>query len=454
MVFNEILYFVITIGILVFVHEFGHFAAAKLSGMRADVFAIGFGYRLFGWNKITGFTFGELAKDFDGNGNTDYRLCLLPLGGYVKIPGMVDESGDTSFADKEPQPYEFRAKSVPKKVFVITAGVLMNLILAYLIFFGSNFFVGKTYTKTTTIGFVEPGSPAAKAGFMEHDKILTINGKQVSFWEEVRNEVFINTMGQNIQVEVLRNNQKVVVPVDRKLIPQDESKGLFLPTENLRPVIAEIVKNSPAQAAKLKDNDVLLAINGTSLNSIKQTIETIASNKSQAVTITVLRDKDTVNLSATPGTDGKLGIMLGGYAFLGQTERITQGFMGSIVHGATDLVKTVNLTFVMFKRVFTGDIAFGKAFGGPIKIAQFAAKSADNGISSFLMFIGLLSLSLAILNILPIPALDGGHLVMILIEGMIKRELPIKVKIAIQNTGFVLLLLLMAFILYNDFLSL
>ncbi|MDP3832245.1 MAG: site-2 protease family protein, partial [Ignavibacteriaceae bacterium] len=146
---QEVIYFIITIGILVFVHEFGHFAAAKLSGMRVDAFAIGFGFRLLGYNKLTGFTFGELAKDFDGEGNTDYRLCLLPLGGYVKIAGMVDESMDTEFANKAPQPYEFRSKSTSKKVFVITAGVLMNLILSLLIFWGSNFFYGKSLTKST-----------------------------------------------------------------------------------------------------------------------------------------------------------------------------------------------------------------------------------------------------------------------------------------------------------------
>ncbi|MFI5237797.1 MAG: site-2 protease family protein, partial [Ignavibacteriales bacterium] len=124
---DYIIYFAITIGILVFIHELGHFLAAKLTGMRADVFAIGFGKRLFGYNKKTGFTFGELPKDFDGEGNTDYRLSLLPLGGYVKIAGMVDESFDTKFTASEPQPFEFRSKNFWQKSFVITAGVAMNL---------------------------------------------------------------------------------------------------------------------------------------------------------------------------------------------------------------------------------------------------------------------------------------------------------------------------------------
>ncbi|MGA7838228.1 MAG: site-2 protease family protein, partial [Ignavibacteriaceae bacterium] len=123
---DYVIYFAITIGILVFIHEFGHFIAAKSCGMRAEVFAIGFGKRLFGWNKINGFTFGDLPKDFDGGDHTDYRLSVLPLGGYVKIAGMVDESFDTEFADKAPEPYEFRARPVYQKVIVITAGVAMN----------------------------------------------------------------------------------------------------------------------------------------------------------------------------------------------------------------------------------------------------------------------------------------------------------------------------------------
>ncbi|MBP1683163.1 MAG: rseP, partial [Ignavibacteriaceae bacterium] len=187
---DYIIYFAITIAILVFVHEFGHFAAAKLSGMRADVFAIGFGKRLFGWNKLSGFSFGDLPKDFDGQGHTDYRLCMLPLGGYVKIAGMVDESYDTEELNQPPKPYEFRSKSLLKKVFVITAGVLMNLILAWLIFWGANFFQAKEYWKTTTIDEVLPGSIADSLGLKTNDKILSVNNKDVTNWQEVTNEIY------------------------------------------------------------------------------------------------------------------------------------------------------------------------------------------------------------------------------------------------------------------------
>lgn len=450
---DYIIYFAITIGILVFIHEFGHFAAAKLSGMRADVFAIGFGKRLFGYNKKSGFSFGELPKDFDGEGHTDYRLSLLPLGGYVKIAGMVDESMDTSFAEKEPQPYEFRAKPLWAKVFVITAGVFMNLMLAWIIFWGANFFQGKPITPTTTLAYVEDGSPASLAGFVTGDKIISVNGKKVYNWEDLRAEIFINTLGENIYVNVLRAGAEQKLLVQRKLIPDDETQAMFLIPEGVKPAIGEVVKDSPAEKSGIKAGDILLAINDESLYSSQQATNIISSNKDQELKITIERNKEKKDVFVTPGSDAKIGVLIG-TVFMGETQMKTYGAFESVYYGWKDIEKMTALTFSMIGKVFTGDVEFKKAFGGPIKIAQIAAKSADSGISSFLYFLALLSLSLAILNIMPFPVLDGGHLVMILIESAIKREIPIKIKMAIQNTGLVLLLLLMAFIIYNDILSL
>jgi regulator of sigma E protease len=450
---DYIIYFAITIGILVFIHEFGHFAAAKLSGMRADVFAIGFGKRLFGWNRKSGFSFGELPKDFDGEGHTDYRLSLLPLGGYVKIAGMVDESGDVSFAEKEPQPYEFRAKPVWAKIFVITAGVFMNLMLAWAIFWGANFFQGKPITPTTTLAYVEDGSPASLAGFVTGDKILSVNGKKLSNWEDLRAEILINTLGEDINVKVLRGGVEQNLLVERKLIPDDETQTMFLVPEGVKPAIGEVVKDSPAEKAGIKTGDILLSLNGVSLYSAKQTTEIISSNPGKELQLVVQRDKEEVNISVTPGEDAKIGVAIGP-VFMGESQMRTYGAFESVYYGWKDIEKMTALTFSMIGKVFTGDVEFKKAFGGPIKIAQIAAKSADSGISNFLYFLALLSLSLAILNIMPFPVLDGGHLVMIIVEAVIKREIPIKIKMAIQNTGLVLLLLLMAFIIYNDIISL
>ena len=450
---DYIIYFAITIGILVFIHEFGHFAAAKLSGMRADVFAIGFGKRLFGYNKKSGFSFGELPKDFDGEGHTDYRLSLLPLGGYVKIAGMVDESMDTSFIDKEPQPYEFRAKPLWAKVFVITAGVFMNLMLAWVIFWGANFFQGKPITPTTTLAYVEEGSAASKSGFVSGDKILSVNGKSVTNWEDLRAEIFINTLGENINVNVLRDGKEASFAINRKFIPEDETKGAYLIPEGVKPAIGEVVKDSPAEKSGIKTGDILLAINDEALYSAQQATNIISINKDKGLKITVRRDRELKEVFVTPGSDAKIGVMIA-TVFMGKTEMRKYGAFESVYYGWKDIEKMTALTFSMLGKVFTGNIEFKKAFGGPIKIAQIAAKSADSGISSFLYFLALLSLSLAILNIMPFPVLDGGHLVMILIESAIKREIPIKIKMAIQNTGLVLLLLLMAFIIYNDIISL
>lgn len=450
---DYIIYFVITIAILVFIHELGHFLAAKACGMRADVFAIGFGQRLFGYNKINGFTWGNLPKDFDTRGHTDYRLSLVPLGGYVKIAGMVDESFDTKFASSEPQPYEFRAKPTWQKVFVISAGVLMNLLLAWAIFWGSNFFQGKAFTNTTTVGYVEQGSGADSVGFMSGDKIVSINGKPVTSWEEVRAEMFIHTLGENLNVVVDRNGLTETLRIPRSALPEDESQGLFLIYEGVRPMIGAVMEDSPASKAGFQAGDVLFFVNDKEVFTSNQVIDIVSANAEEEISVKVKRNDEDVILNVIPGEDGKIGVALN-FTFLGDVQYKTYGFFESIYYGWLDIVTMTKLTFNMLGKVFTGSIEFGKAFGGPVKIAQFAAKSADTGIASFLIFLALLSLSLAIINIMPFPVLDGGHLVIILIEAAIKREIPIKVKIAIQNVGFVLLLMLMAFIIYNDIISL
>ena len=447
------IYFAITIGILVFVQEFGHFAAAKLCNMRADVFAIGFGKRLFGYNKLTGFTFGDLPKDFDGQGNTDYRLCLLPLGGYVKIAGMVDESFDTEFADKEPQPYEFRAKPVWQKVIVISAGVIMNLLLSLLIFSGANFFQGKQIVRTTTIGYVEPSSPADSIGFKADDKIISVNGKPISNWDEIRVEFFVHTIGEDLKVKIERDKEIFQLDIPRAKMPKDENEGMFLIPVGIKTIINSVADNSPANKAGIKTGDILLEINNITLRTVSQTKELIKNNANVETPVTLLRGSDTLNLSVMPGMDSTIGVALG-QSFGGLVEYKTYGFFESFYYGWMDIVSMTNLTFNVIGKVFRGNVEFGQAFGGPITIAKYAAQTADFGLLSFLKFLAMLSLSLAIINIMPFPVLDGGHLIIILIEGILKREIPIKIKVAIQNTGFVLLLLLMAFIIYSDILRL
>jgi len=450
---DYIIYFAITIGILVFIHELGHFLAAKMTGMRADVFAIGFGKRLFGYNKKTGFTFGNLPKDFDGEGNTDYRLSMLPLGGYVKIAGMVDESFDTNFANQEPQPYEFRSKNFWQKTFVISAGVLMNLLLAVIIFWGANFFKGKPVTFTTTVGYVKTDSPADSVGFMKGDVIKTINGVAVDNWDDLRAEIYINTIGEDLNIKVLRNGVEENLFVPRKRIPDIEKQGELVTPDGFKPYVAEVMKDSPAETAGLLSGDIIYSLNNQVLGGSSEFIEIVSQSAGVELQAKVVRESDTLNLAVIPGSDGKIGIAINDI-FEGRSEYKTFGFFESFYVAAADLVNLTKVTFSVASKVIGGQVEFGKAFGGPVRIAQLAAKSADVGIESFLFFLAVLSLSLAIINIMPFPVLDGGHLLMIIIETIARREIPVKVKIAINNTGFVLLLLLMAFIVYNDILSL
>jgi len=439
---------------LVFIHEFGHFAAAKLCGMRADIFAIGFGKRLFGYNKITGFTFGELDKDFDGQGNTDYRLSLIPLGGYVKIAGMVDESFDVSFAGKPPEPYEFRAKPTLQKVFVITAGVLMNLLLTLVIFWGGNYFQPRQYWKTTTIGYVAPRSSAELSGFKINDKVLSINGTKVATWQDLSLEVAKESLGKKVVFEVQRNDSVIKIDVKKEYLASEKNIQEFLYPAHLRARISEVMAKSPAVAAGIKAGDIPLSLNNTPLYDAVQTTQIISTNKNTPLPLVVLRnEKDTVRMTVTPGADGKIGVAIG-TEFNGPVELRSCGFVEAVGYGVSDIYKISTMTLLMFKRVITHDVEFSKAFGGPIAIAKYASKSADSGLGSFLSFLGLISLSLAIINILPFPALDGGHFVIIVLEGIFKREIPLKIKIAIQNTGFILLLILMAFIVFNDILNL
>jgi len=450
---DYIIYFAITIGILVFIHELGHFLAAKMTGMRADVFAVGFGKRLFGYNKKTGFTFGNLPKDFDSEGNTDYRLSMLPLGGYVKIAGMVDESFDTEFANKEPQPYEFRSKNFWQKSFVITAGVLMNLLLAVLIFWGANFFKGKPITLTTTVGYVKTDSPADSIGFMKGDVIQSINGAAVESWDEIRNEIYINTIGEDLNVKVLRNGFEENIFVSRKMIPDIEKQGELVSPDGFKPYVAEVMKDSPAEKAGLLSGDIVYSLNDNVLGGSSEFIEIVSQSAGLELQAKVVRASDTLTLALIPGSDGKIGIAINDI-FEGRSEYKTFGFFESFYVASIDLINLTKVTFSVASKVIGGQVEFGKAFGGPVRIAQLAAKSADVGIESFLFFLAVLSLSLALINIMPFPVLDGGHLLMIIIETIARREIPVKVKIAINNTGFVLLLLLMVFIIYNDILSL
>ena len=198
---------------------------------------------------------------------------------------------------------------------------------------------------------------------------------------------------------------------------------------------------------------LFLKIDSTNTNSTQEVIAIISSNSNVELDLKLLRDKDTIFAAVTPDDNGLIGISIGD-AYVGEVDVKDYGLGESLVKSVTNIGGYTALTFKMLGSVIKGDVAFESSFGGPVKIAKFASQSADAGIIPFLLFLAMLSLSLAIINILPFPVLDGGHFVIILIEGIIRREIPIKLKLAIQNFGFVVLLMLMAYIIYTDIVTL
>jgi regulator of sigma E protease len=329
----------------------------------------------------------------------------------------------------------------------------MNLLLAIFVFWGANYFKGKPVTETTTVGYVEESSTADSLGFISGDKITSVNNEKVTNWEDLRTALYINTIGDDLNIVVDRNGRTENLFIPRSRIPDLEKQGEFILPEGLRPYVNAVDDGSPAEKAGIKAGDIFLSINNADLASYIQLIKVISANAGNELSAVIKRGEDTLAINVIPAEDGKIGIAIT-ETFEGKIEYRTFGFFESFYLAGADMVNYTKLTFRVAKKVIIGEVEFGKAFGGPVRIAQLAAKSADVGIEGFLFFLAILSLSLALINIMPFPVLDGGHLLIIIIETIARREIPVKVKIAINNTGFVLLLLLMAFIIYNDILSL
>ncbi|MFN3194732.1 MAG: RIP metalloprotease RseP [Chlorobiota bacterium] len=449
--FNSLFYFIIVLGVLVFIHELGHFLAARLSGMRAEIFSIGMGKRLFGWNKITGFSTGNLPKDWDGGDHTDYRLSLLPIGGYVKISGMIDEGMDNDLTETEPQPYEFRSKGALKKAFVLSAGVIMNFLLAVTIFSWLTYSNGETNLKTNEIAYVADSSLASLIGLQSGDKVVSINNNEVNNWSDLIDNLIINDLGKDKKVTVLRNGNKSTLNASNKKLLETLSnkENIGISPKGNKVVLSEILTLEPAGEAGLAVGDTLVNAAGQDIYSVKQFIKIVQSNKNQTFTIDLSRSTGYKTVEITPNENGKIGAGL--YEITtGEFETINFGLGESLVLGFDKTIQYIDLIVTSIGQIFKGNIAFESAVGGPIMIAKQSAESAERGLDTFLVFMAALSLSLALLNILPIPALDGGHLLIVLIEALYRKELPIKLKMAIQNIGMLILLTLMVIVVVFD----
>jgi len=414
--------FIIAIGVLVTIHEFGHYWVAKKMGVKVLRFSIGFGKPL--WKKVA------------GPDQTEYVLAAIPLGGYVK---MLDErEGDVNSAELD---RAFNRKSVWARIAIVIAGPLANLILAVLLYW-LIFIVGITGIAPIV---AEPlaESPAEVAGFESEDRIVEINGKATPTW----NTVYVSLLdgivsgGSDIDITVDTIDGATVtrqLPLASELLNEEGdivgSIGLMRWWPDVEPVIGGIVVGGAAEAAGLQTGDRILSSDGASIATWHQLVDIIRASANKTLNVVVLRDNTEMNIALTPGVRETPATALGmGFRRTGEMISVSVKMIGKLLTGQASLKNTVS---------------------GPISIAQFAGQSVSVGIDHYLSFIALVSISLGIFNLFPVPMLDGGHLLYYAIEVVTGKQVSDRIQIFGQQIGIALLGTLMIFVFYQDILRL
>jgi regulator of sigma E protease len=340
-------------------------------------------------------------------------------------------------------------------MIVICAGVVMNLLLAVLIFWGINLAQGKSVWDTTEIGYVVEESPAASAGFMAGDKVLGVNGKPVANWDDLRFQLYFDNVGRDLRVQLVRNGTEVELVVPHEAITEQKQigEGMFGITPAHADIVVETVASGmPADKAGLKPGDVILTLAGTPVKYDRKVTEIVRSYAGKEMTIEWRRGAEFMHGVTTPTDKGLIGISFG-LRYSGPVVKTRYSFFGAFPEALKNIANVTLLTYHGITQIITGKMSFSQSVAGPVRIAQMASQTAEMGLMTYLGFMAFLSVSLALLNILPFPALDGGHLMFLLYEGTFRREIPVKVKLFLQKAGFVLLLAFMAFAVYNDIIN-
>lgn len=423
---GTILAFAIVFGVLVFVHEFGHFFMGKLMGVRVEVFSFGYGKRLFGFKK----------------GPTDYRISLLPLGGYCRFLGEgVFDPG------RKLEPDDFGAKPRWARFLIIAMGPIMNILLALVIVVGINMagVEAPVYQdQAPDIGWIDAGSPAEKAGLRENDVILAIDGRPVKTWGDV--EVAVGTKPEReLKLGIRRDG--AAMPVS--LTTESRTKydmgyaGFY---GKVLTQIRMVTPGSPAEKGGLQAGDVILAIDGQPIYFYKF-IKTIESHPETPLAFLVRRGGAEVRLTITPRREGQVGKV----GVLQAAESATKkfGFLAAVGESYKENKRLVFLVVDFLKGVVTGQTS-ARQIGGPLEIANFSYAALKMGFLALMSWIALISLQLGILNLFPIPVLDGGQLFVLLIEGLVRRDLGPKARQIWMQIGFVIFVFLIGFVLLND----
>jgi regulator of sigma E protease len=421
--------FIIVLGILVTAHELGHFLVAKVLGIGVERFSIGFPPKMFGFTR----------------GETEYCISWIPLGGYVKLKG----EGPEEVVEDPDDPALFSARPPYQRAVVILAGPVMNLILAFIVMplvFMVGMAVPSYLDDPPLAGWVEPGSPADKIGIVPGDLILNVNGEESATWEQFFEKA--SQAGDNkleIQVKGLAGVRSVTLDLAEA---EDGRTGIQPPME---PTIGALTPGYPAQKAGVEKGDRILSLGQIPVSHWSEMARIIHASAGKALTLKVLRGKEELSLSVTPVLDEKTGRGLMGISPLSEKVIRRFGPVEAVVMGFERNVELLGMTFSFVWDLVSGQSSI-KNLGGPIMIFQVTGEAARAGMAQFLAFMAFLSLQLGVLNLLPIPVLDGGHLVFLTAEGILRRPLDLRTREMAQKVGFFLLILLIIVISYNDIL--
>lgn len=423
--------------ILVFFHELGHFLAAKFFGMRVERFSLGFPPRIWGFKK----------------GDTDYCVGATPLGGYVKISGMIDESMDTDHLEEEPKPWEFRSKPVWQRIVVITAGVIFNMILAVLIYAGLALTAGETKVELDSVGelYVADSSLARQIGFRSGDRMLRVNGEDVPYFSDLVAPTQLTR--SKVTYTVLRGGEEVTITLPDSALNEFSRQG-FISLGNAIPSrVRQVQEGSPADSAGLRAGDRIVALNGDSVSYWTQLVEGIRTNEADTLSLLVSRGDETLSFNLQPRADRTIGIASPSPDEIFEVRRFRYGFFESMQVGGQKTAATFTGIIQGFTKLFSGDISVSENLGGPVAIANVTREATEvGGMIGFLNITAFLSITLAIMNILPIPVLDGGHLMFLFYEGITRREPSARVRMILQQIGFVLIIALFIYVTFNDIL--
>ncbi len=426
---------ILMLGILVFVHELGHFCVAKLSGVKVLKFSIGFGPRL-------------LSKQF---GETEYMVCAIPLGGYVQMLGEgQQENGEQVQLSPEEQARSFAGKPVSRRIAIVAAGPLMNLIFPFVVL-PLAYMVGVSLPayleQQPCIGYVVEDSVAARAGFEPDDCIVRIGDREVLSWE-ASDLALVAGSGKEVSVLVRRDGAQVGldIPEDHAGIEGGQALGL-LPIQEAR--VGSLVEGMPGAEAGLKVGDLILSINDEAVQSWYDLRRMIQIQGEGQQSFVVDRAGEALSLNILPKRSGQGEDLLVGIAPVREMVFKRFGLFAAMEAGFERSRELISLTVLFIQKIFLGEVS-SKSIGGPITVMQIAGQAAQTDLASVLTILAFLSIQLGILNLLPIPVLDGGHLFFYLCEIVFRRPLSMRAREAAQKVGLFMLLGLMALAFYND----